>query len=97
MAMAEGLSREEIESLGRGSFAAVPQAERPAIRYARHWAAADGQPDPQAVQDLHELYGEDQAAAIDLSLRLIRIGNLAGNTWDRLVRRLGLARSAQAP
>ena len=97
MALAEGLSHEEIESLGRGSFEGVPQAERPAIRYAQHWAAADGLPDPQAMQELHDRYGEDQAAAIELSLRLIRVGNLMGNTWNKLVRRLGLARNASAP
>jgi AhpD family alkylhydroperoxidase len=96
MALTEGLSHEEIESLGRGAFEEAPPAERPAIRYAQHWAAADGLPDPQAVQELHDLYGEEQAAAIDLSLRLIRVGNLAGNTWDKLVRRLGLARNASA-
>lgn len=97
MALAEGLSDEEIQSLGRGSFEGAPPVERAALRYAQHWASADGLPHPQAVQELHGLYGEDQVAAIHLALRLIRVGNLAGNTWDRFVRRLGLARTATAP
>ncbi len=97
MALAEGLSHEEIEISRPRSFEEAPPAERAAIRYAQHWAAADGLPDPQAVQELHDLYGEEQAAAIDLSLRLIRVGNLVGNTWDKLARRLGLARNAPAP
>jgi AhpD family alkylhydroperoxidase len=82
MALSEGVSAEEIEALGRGSYEGAPEAERPALRYAQHWAASDGRPDPQAAQDLRQRYGDDQAAAIELALRLIRVGNLLGNTWD---------------
>ena len=56
MALAEGLSRGD-RILGRGSLKGVPQSEWPAIRYAQHWAAADGVPDPRALQELHDLYG----------------------------------------
>jgi AhpD family alkylhydroperoxidase len=82
MALAEGVSTEEIEALGRGALEGVPEAEQPAIRYAQHWAASDGRPDPRAAQDLRQRYGQDQGAAIELALRLIRVGNLLGNTWE---------------
>ncbi len=91
MALAEGVSNEEIEALGRASFDGAPEAEQPALRFAQHWASCDGHPDPQARQDLQAKYGEEEAASIELSLRLIRVGNLLGNTWDMLLGRIRLA------
>lgn len=91
MALVEGVSPEEIEAIGRGSDAVAPEAERPAIRYAQDWAASDGNPGPQAVEELRQRYGDDKAAAIELSLRIIRLGNLLGNTWDKLRSKAGSA------
>ena len=60
--------------------------------YARHWAEADGSPAEEARARIIELYGAEAADAIDLALRVIRIGNLMGNTWDGLLYRVPLGR-----
>ena len=65
--------------------------------YAQHWASTNGHPEPAAAEELRGLYGNEKAAAIDLSLRLIRIGNLLGNTWDRILGRFGAAKIYPRP
>jgi AhpD family alkylhydroperoxidase len=84
-ALAEGLSREELGTLAAGDFEGSPTEERPALLYAQHWAESDGQPDPAARHRIGELYGTPKAKAIDLALRVIRIGNLTGNAADFLL------------
>jgi AhpD family alkylhydroperoxidase len=91
-ALVAGLSAEEIEALTTGDFDTSPTEERPAMLYAQHWAEAEGRPDPDATAHITALYGEAQAAAIELALRMIRIGNLIGNTFDYLLFHLSLGR-----
>lgn len=79
-ALVEGLSEAELQSLTEGEFDNSPAKERAALLYAQHWAEADGSPDKGARVRIVELYGAETAHAIDLALRVIRIGNLVGNT-----------------
>jgi len=91
-ALVEGLSEDELQALTEGQFDNSPIEERPALLYAQHWAEADGSPDEEARARIVELYGSEIADAIDLALRVIRIGNLMGNTWDGLLYRVSLGR-----
>ena len=91
-ALAEGISQEEIEALGQGMFAGSPSEEVPALLYAQHWAEANGVPDAAVRERLVEQYGEQVAEGIDLALRMIRMGNLLGNTWDYVLYRISLGR-----
>ena len=91
-ALAEGISAEEIEALGQGMFAGSPPEEVPALLYAQHWAEADGEPDPAARDRVLEQYGEQVTAGIELALRMIRMGNLVGNTWDYVLYRISFGR-----
>ncbi|MBN1248115.1 MAG: carboxymuconolactone decarboxylase family protein [Anaerolineae bacterium] len=91
-ALVEGLSEDEIEALAAGDFADSPPGERPALLYAQHWAEADGRPDPAAQVRLEQLYDPATARAIELALRVIRIGNLMGNTWDGILYKLSAGR-----
>ena len=91
-ALAEGISQEEITALGQGMFAGSPSEEVPALLYAQHWAEADGEPDQAARHRLVEQYGEEAAASIELVLRMIRMGNLLGNTWDYVLYRISFGR-----
>jgi AhpD family alkylhydroperoxidase len=92
LALTEGVSQEEIEALGQGMFAGSPAEEVPALLYAQHWTEADGEPDQAARQRLVEQYGEEVAAGIELVLRMIRTGNLLGNTWDYVLYRISFGR-----
>ena len=88
-ALKSGVSSAELRDLLAGSIPAeTPPDEYLALVYAQHWAETDAKPDPEAVQKLIETYGEEKTAAIDILLRMIRVGNLLGNTADYLLYRL---------
>lgn len=88
-ALKSGVSEAELRGLLAGALPAeTPPDEYLALAYAQHWAETDAHPDPEAVQKLVATYGEERAAAIDIVLRMIRIGNLLGNTADYLLYRL---------
>jgi len=80
-----GLSEAEARALLDRRVDGCPPAELPALLYAQHWAERDAQPEPARRDQLFETYGPDQADRIELVLRLIRLGNLAGNSWDALL------------
>jgi AhpD family alkylhydroperoxidase len=81
-ALRSGVNQEEIARLSKGSIDSCPEEEAVAVLYAQHWADSDTKPDHEAIQRLQETYGIEKAETIDLVLRMIRVGNLTGNTWD---------------
>lgn len=70
----------------------APADELLALAYAQHWAESGAQPDPDSVSRLEGVYGPEKANAIHIILRMIRIGNLLGNTFDYLVYLLTIGR-----
>ena len=88
MALTEGIAPEEIEALGQGMFTGSPPEEIPALLYAQHWAEADGQPDAEVRQHVAAQYGDPVVEKMELILRMIRMGNLLGNTWDYVLYRI---------
>ncbi|MBN2205580.1 MAG: carboxymuconolactone decarboxylase family protein [Thermoleophilia bacterium] len=91
-ALKAGLTEEDIAAVARGEAAGSPPDQAVALVYARHWAEADAKPDPEARQRVLETYGETKTGAIELTLRMIRIGNLMGNTSDYLLYRVSAGR-----
>lgn len=91
-ALAEGISEEEVRALAQGVLADSPAEELPALLYAQHWAEADEKPDPAARECVLDLYGEEKVQEIELILRMIRVGNLMGNTWDYILYRISFGR-----
>jgi len=87
-ALLSGLSKEETEMLLKGVIDNCPDKEIPALFYAQHWADTDANPDPKATRKLVENYGKATVEVIELVLRVIRMGNLVGNTWDYFLYRL---------
>ena len=84
-ALRSGVSAQEIGRLLSADVANCPEDETVALMYAQHWAESDGCPDPEAVARLEQTYGAEKAEAIHLMLRMIRMGNLLGNSWDYLI------------
>ena len=84
LALKGGISQEEIKKLLSGEIEDCPEEEVLAILYAQHWAESNACPDQEAVDRLKETYGPGKVEAIHLMLRMIRLGNLVGNTWDYL-------------
>jgi AhpD family alkylhydroperoxidase len=91
-ALLSGLSKEETEMLLNGVIDNCPDKEIAALFYAQHWADTDANPDPKAKHKLVETYGKDTVKVIELVLRVIRMGNLVGNTWDYFLYRLSFGR-----
>jgi len=92
LALKCGVSQEEIKKLLSGDFKDCPEGEAIAILYAQHWAESNAHPDPEADQKLQEIYGFEKAEAIHLMLRMIRLGNLLGNTWDYFLYRISFGK-----
>ena len=84
-ALKHGISRVELEQLLSGEFGDCPPRELPAILYARLWAENDGQPEAEAMDELEKHYSQQEMEHIHLYLKMIRLGNLAGNSWDRVL------------
>ena len=91
-ALRAGISPEETRELLSGNIANCPADETVALMYAQHWAESNMHPDPEAVEKLQRNYGEEKADAIHLVLRLIRMGNLMGNTWDFFLHRISFGK-----
>jgi AhpD family alkylhydroperoxidase len=92
LALKGGVSQEEIAKLLSGEVECCPEEEALAVLYAQHWAESDACPDPEAVDRLKETYGTEKAEAIHLMLRMIRLGNLLGNSWDYLLYRISFGK-----
>ncbi|MBN1629425.1 MAG: carboxymuconolactone decarboxylase family protein [Thermoleophilia bacterium] len=92
MALSAGLDQADIDALSKGSLEGAPPEEVPALLYAQHWAEADAQPDSEARQRVLDIYGQSKIEAIELTLRMIRLGNLLGNTSDYVLHRLSFGR-----
>lgn len=81
-----GISTEEITQYLKGIVPEdVPEDQKLAVCYAQHWAESDADPDPEIEEQIREVYGEQTARGIDIALRMIRMGNLLGNTADYLL------------
>ncbi|MCX7839762.1 MAG: carboxymuconolactone decarboxylase family protein [Anaerolineae bacterium] len=96
LALTLGIERTEIEQILHGVVENAPENERVALAYAQHWAETNAQPDSAARATLVATYGEDTARAIELVLRMIRVGNLLGNTFDYVLYRLSFGRYGAA-
>ena len=91
-ALKSGLSESEVRAMLDGTVDNAPAEELPALLYAQHWAENNANPDAGIRQKLDETYGLQRAAAIDVVLRMIRVGNLLGNTTDYWLYRLSFGR-----
>jgi AhpD family alkylhydroperoxidase len=91
-ALVVGIPPEEADALAAGVMDGCPPEQLPAVLYAQHWAESDGRPDPATRGRIVELHGAQTTEAIELALHTIRIGNMAGNTFDTILYRLSFGR-----
>ncbi|MBN1321555.1 MAG: carboxymuconolactone decarboxylase family protein [Thermoleophilia bacterium] len=95
-ALAAGLSDADIRALATGSMEGCPPEQLPALLYAEHWAETNAKPDPETRERVVETYGKAKTEAMELALRMIRVGNLMGNTADYLLYRVSFGRWGNA-
>lgn len=80
---------EEVRALLGGAIdRAVGDAEASGLLFAHHYALRGGRPDREAVARLREAYGAEVAGDVLLVLRVITLGNLAGNTFRSFLERV---------
>ena len=91
-ALKSGITIEEINQLLSGDVANCSKDEAVGVIYAQHWAESDTHPDPEAVERVKQTYGVEKTEAIHLILRMIRMGNLMGNSWDYFLYRLSFGK-----
>ncbi len=91
-ALKAGLPEDELQKMLVGVVIDAPVEELPGLLYAQHWAETDGDPEADVRQKLDETYGPKRTEAIDTVLRMIRTGNLLGNTGDYWLYRLSFGR-----
>ncbi|NSW53666.1 MAG: carboxymuconolactone decarboxylase family protein [Anaerolineae bacterium] len=87
-ALSSGIRPEEIAEMTALDFGSCPAEEQAAVLYAQHWAEMDAQPDPAVRENVLALYGAEKLDAIEIALRMIRMGNLMGNSFDKVLFRL---------
>jgi AhpD family alkylhydroperoxidase len=73
---------EMVESLLAGDIDCHDPYEVNALLYAQHWAENNAKPDADLRDQLYATYGHERAVVIELILRMIRFGNLSGNSLD---------------
>ena len=91
-ALKSGITTEEIKQLLSGDIASCSEDEAVGVIYAQHWAESDAHPDPEAVERVQQTYGIEKTEAMHLMLRMIRMGNLLGNSWDYFLYRLSFGK-----
>jgi AhpD family alkylhydroperoxidase len=77
-----GISKDEIDLMLGGIINESNQDELNALLYARNWADNNANAIVTDRLNLIRTYGPEKAEQINIILRLIRFGNLSGNTFD---------------
>jgi AhpD family alkylhydroperoxidase len=84
-----GVGEEEIQDILAGQMPAdAPVEEHAALAYAQHWAEENARPDPVYRRQVQERYAGETFAAVEMILRMIRVGNLTGNSLDFILDRI---------
>ena len=92
LALSAGVTQEEVSGIAAQSFEHCPPGQQAALLYAQHWAESEANPDPDLRRQFLTRYGEGPGEQIELSLRMIRVGNLTGNLLDYLLFKLSFGR-----
>lgn len=87
-ALRAGITSQEIAAMTECEFGTCPDEEQPALLYAQHWAENNAMPEEDVRQRVLEIYGEEKLSTIEFVLRMIRMGNLLGNSFDKVLFRL---------
>ena len=83
LALEAGIDEKDLNDLLAGCVPQnTPDEEIPALLYAQHWAEANANPAAETTQKILDHYGQKKTDAIHIILRMIRMGNLLGNTLD---------------
>ena len=84
-----GISSDEVKNMFNLQFHTdASEYELTALLYAQHYAETNRNSDKEMTDKLIEFYGNKTAEHIQIIIRMIFFGNLAGNTFDAFISRL---------
>jgi len=92
MALSAGLTEDEVRTFVAGELDGVPDDQVAAVLYAQHWAETDGDPDPEVRGRVVDTYGPERTEAMEIYMRMMRMGNLGGNSLDHLLNKISFGR-----
>ncbi len=92
MALSAGLTEAEIQTLMAGELEGAPEDQVAAVLYAQHWAESDGDPDAEVRKRVEDTYGTEKTEAMEIYMRMMRWGNLVGNSMDHLLGKISFGR-----
>lgn len=92
VALSEGLSKSEVQTLLQGALDNVPPEQHTAILFAQHWADTRGEVDADARVHFEAAYDQDTLRALDATMRFIRFNNYCGVFAERILGWLSLGR-----
>jgi AhpD family alkylhydroperoxidase len=81
-ALKSGISKAELDLMLGGLIDATNETELNALLYAKSWAENNGNAMVAERLGLIRTYGPQKAEQINIILRLIRFGNLSGNSFN---------------
>ncbi len=87
MALAQGMSNEEINSFLSGSDDYTKEEEAKAIMFAQHFADSRGFPKKYAYKAIEEEYGKKEARVILSAVQVMIAGNMYGIPFSALLSR----------
>ncbi|RKX87380.1 MAG: carboxymuconolactone decarboxylase family protein [Spirochaetes bacterium] len=87
-ALKAGMTEAEVEFLLSGGFDNAPKDQLEGLLFAQHYADTKGNPDPEAVQKLVDIYGDEKTKDIMSHILIIMLSNLHGNTMEAFKLRL---------
>ena len=93
IALAEGISAEQIKQVLGGDFADIPEAEAVGVLYAQSYAAGKEVIDTASYQRLVDEYGDAKAHCIQQVCQIITFTTVMGITLDGLKQRLTFKKS----
>lgn len=87
MALAQGMSNEEINSFLSGTDDYTKKEEAKAIMFAQHFADSRGFPKKYAYQAIEEAYGKEEARIILSAVQVMIAGNMYGIPFSAFLSR----------
>lgn len=88
LALEQGMSNEEIQTLLSGDSQSLPAEEATAIVFAQHYADTKGHPTRKTWERLVETYGKAKALDILSITRIMMLGNVIGIPYSSFLNRL---------
>ena len=85
LALRSGVHPTEVVALLAADLGAFPAHESVALAFAQHYAQTGGKPQRDAILNLYRFYSPRTGRDIMSYIRIITVGNLAGNSVDDLL------------